>query len=204
MLRVCVPFQLSLPQRSQLSLPLLALHPPLTWPPEACVSRSRGTRPEGRALPMRLHRLPPHVKGLRCAPMNGCRMKILVETGGNCAVFSGKVKRDKTVCYQCSKINRNRVNFCIECGQSLLSETAETRRASPPDAWKNNISISPEIESVSSINGSGNEALAVCRLHSVDYDNSRGTDESSTYRARIRLIFEDGSWRYNSGDFQKE
>ena len=42
------------------------------------------------------------------------------------------------------------------------------------DAWKNNISISPEIESVSPIDGSGNEALAVCRLHSVDYDNKQG------------------------------
>lgn len=72
------------------------------------------------------------------------------------------------------------------------------------DAWKNNISINPEIVSVSSMNGSGNEALVVCRLHSVDYDNNKGVDESSTYRASIRLLFENGSWRYNGGDFQKE
>jgi len=37
--------------------------------------------------------------------MNGCRMKILVETGGNCAVFSGKVKRDRTVGLKGAAVN---------------------------------------------------------------------------------------------------
>ncbi|MGV8125262.1 MAG: hypothetical protein AB2L14_36400 [Candidatus Xenobiia bacterium LiM19] len=87
---------------------------------------------------------------------------------------------------------------------AMRSSSSTSSRDEFINTWKNNLSIMPEIESVSTPNSSGNESVVSCRLYVVDYSISSGLEESSTYKARINLQFENGSWRYNGGDFSKE
>lgn len=68
--------------------------------------------------------------------------------------------------------------------------------------WDNNKSIT--LEKVEIITRSDVEALVLVRFISEDIDLKTGSDITTPYRAPIRLVFENGSWRYDGGIFRTD
>lgn len=92
----------------------------------------------------------------------------------------------------------------LEDAYKLRSQRSrsKTSLASFQKTWLNNNSI--DLDAFVFVNRSGSAVTAKIRLIADDTNLKTGVACTTPYAGTVRLVFEDGSWRYDGGDFNEE